>query len=147
MTTDTISGWQLMACACISLALSGSLRAAEQETQTSKTVRPTAKSVAEPKTGDNAASKAAVAPRSQARVGKVAESGTPQRATPPAGRFQMLKAGERVVILDTQTGETRIIEPEAPRALQQVEVGRAWVVVTVLGNASSSERQTGPRGK
>jgi len=49
-------------------------------------------------------------------------------------RYQMLAAGDRIVILDTQTGEARIIEPASGRPLQNVEVGRAWVVVTVLGN-------------
>ncbi len=49
-------------------------------------------------------------------------------------RFQMLSAGKRVVILDTITGKTRIIEPE-PSALQQrVEIGKSWVTVTVLVN-------------
>lgn len=51
-------------------------------------------------------------------------------------RFQMQRAGQRVVILDTQTGETKIIEPEARTPYQNVEVGKAWVVVTVLGNVS-----------
>lgn len=54
----------------------------------------------------------------------------------PATRFQMQRAGRRVVILDTQTGETKIIEPEAEAPYQNVEVGKAWVVVTVLGNVS-----------
>ncbi len=58
----------------------------------------------------------------------------------PATRFQMLKAGERVVILDTETGKTQIIDPEPQTALQKVDVGRAWVVVTVLGNASIRSR-------
>lgn len=51
-------------------------------------------------------------------------------------RFQMQRAGQRVVILDMQTGETKIIEPEARTPYQNVEVGKAWVVVTVLGNVS-----------
>lgn len=54
----------------------------------------------------------------------------------PATRFQMQRAGKRVVILDTQTGESKIIEPEAGTPYQNVEVGKAWVVVTVLGNIS-----------
>ena len=70
-------------------------------------------------------------------------AGSRNQNSPPANassRYQMLKAGERVVILDTQTGETRIIEPERPGALQNVQVGKAWVVVTVLGNASLRSR-------
>lgn len=51
-------------------------------------------------------------------------------------RYQMLSAGQRVVILDTHTGETKFIEPQLQPAYQNVEVGRAWVVVTVLGNVS-----------
>ncbi len=62
----------------------------------------------------------------------------------PAARFQMLKAGERVVILDTETGKTQIIDPEPQTALQKVEVGKAWVVVTVLGNASLRHRPPPP---
>jgi hypothetical protein len=54
----------------------------------------------------------------------------------PAARFQMLSAGKRVVVLDTHTGETRIVEPETGRTYQNVEVGNAWFVVTVLGNLS-----------
>jgi hypothetical protein len=63
----------------------------------------------------------------------------------PAGRYQLLSAGQRVVILDTHTGETQVIEPSAP-AYQNVEVGRAWVVVTVLGNVSE-RRGTLPADK
>lgn len=62
----------------------------------------------------------------------------------PATRFQMLKAGERVVILDTETGKTQIIDPEAQTAVQKVDVGKAWVVVTVLGNASLRSRPLPP---
>lgn len=62
----------------------------------------------------------------------------------PAVRFQMLKAGERVVILDTETGKTQIIDPEPQTALQKVDVGKAWVVVTVLGNASLRHRPPPP---
>ncbi|MDX1970882.1 MAG: hypothetical protein SFV23_27190 [Planctomycetaceae bacterium] len=62
----------------------------------------------------------------------------------PAARFQMLKAGERVVILDTETGKTQIIDPEPQTALQKVDVGKAWVVVTVLGNASLRHRPPPP---
>lgn len=62
----------------------------------------------------------------------------------PATRFQMLKAGERVVILDTETGKTQIIDPEPQTAVQKVDVGKAWVVVTVLGNASLRSRPLPP---
>jgi hypothetical protein len=51
-------------------------------------------------------------------------------------RYQMLSAGERVIVLDTHTGETKVIEPQPRPPYQNVEVGRAWVVVTVLGNVS-----------
>lgn len=57
-------------------------------------------------------------------------------AKKPAARYQMLSAGERVVVLDTHTGKTQIIEPKMRPTYQNVEVGRAWVVVTVLGNLS-----------
>lgn len=57
-----------------------------------------------------------------------------------AVRYQMRSAGDRVVILDTHTGETKVIEPQAAPAYQNVEVGRAWVVVTVLGNVSEIPR-------
>lgn len=49
-------------------------------------------------------------------------------------RYQMLSAGKRVVILDTVTGKTRIIEPEPSAPRQSVEIGNSWVTVTVLVN-------------
>lgn len=48
-------------------------------------------------------------------------------------RFQMMRVGERLVILDSDTGKTRIIEGNFERPIQNVEVGNALVVVTVLG--------------
>ncbi len=99
-------------------------------------------------------SKAVASPKLELVLGggQKVVSKTPKSTKSPArngeaksvARFQMLKAGERVVILDTQTGQTQIIEPEARSAVQQVDVGRAWVVVTVLGNASSITRGLPP---
>lgn len=71
----------------------------------------------------------------------------PKVAAKPAastGRYQMLKAGDRVVILDTETGKTEIIEPKADAAIQNVEVGKAMVVVTVLGNVSQKPADKEP---
>ena len=51
----------------------------------------------------------------------------------------MLPAGKRVIILDTQTGETRIIDPEAASANQTVEVGKACVAVNVLVNVAAQK--------
>ncbi|MBX3449003.1 MAG: hypothetical protein KF777_05545 [Planctomycetaceae bacterium] len=65
-------------------------------------------------------------------------------AAVPSGRYQMLKAGDRVVILDTETGKTEIIEPKADAAIQNVEVGKAMVVVTVLGNVSQKPADKEP---
>lgn len=59
-----------------------------------------------------------------------------QQVEKSGARYQMLSAGNRVVVLDTHTGETKVIEPQMRPAYQNVEVGRAWVVVTVLGNVS-----------
>jgi hypothetical protein len=56
----------------------------------------------------------------------------------------MLKAGDRVVILDTETGKTEIIEPKSEAAIQNVEVGKAMVVVTVLGNVSQKPADKEP---
>lgn len=78
--------------------------------------------------------------RKLAASAEAAQSET--RAGKSDGRYQMLAAGKRVVVLDTHTGETRIIEPESGQAIQNVEVGRAWVVVTVLGNVSQHESKT-----
>lgn len=60
----------------------------------------------------------------------------PPSAEKSAVRYQMLSAGDRVVVLDTHTGKTEVIEPKLPPSYQNVEVGRAWVVVTVLGHVS-----------
>lgn len=57
-----------------------------------------------------------------------------------APRFQMLSAGKRIVVLDTETGETRMIESEAETMQQSVEIGKSWVTVTVLVNAPGSVR-------
>lgn len=65
-------------------------------------------------------------------------------AVAPSGRYQMLKAGDRVVILDTETGKTEIIEPKSGAAIQNVEVGKAMVVVTVLGNVSQKPADKEP---
>ncbi len=53
-----------------------------------------------------------------------------------SGRYQLITAGERVVVFDSLTGEAKIIEPARKAPYQNVEVGRAWVVVTVLGNVA-----------
>lgn len=142
---DTITGWRLTVCGILSLVLSGAALGAEQGTPGTKAAVASAKPSPTTKPGKKTASKTSAAPQPQTRETGAAESLATQPETVPTGRYQMLKAGERVVILDTLTGETRIIEPEAPKALQQVDVGRAWVVVTVLGNASSTERQAGSR--
>lgn len=55
-----------------------------------------------------------------------------------AGRYQMVAAGECVIILDTQTGETRIIEP-ASRVSQRVEVRKSWIAVSVIVNAGDRQ--------
>lgn len=65
-----------------------------------------------------------------------------ESATP---RFQMLPAGKRVVILDTHTGKTRIIDPEAG-VQQSVEIGKSWITVTVVVNAAGNQ-QTAHSGK
>lgn len=59
-----------------------------------------------------------------------------------APRFQMLAAGHRVIILDTQTGETRVIEPEDPTQ-QTVRIGKSWVTVTIQVNVSGNGEKTG----
>jgi hypothetical protein len=79
------------------------------------------------------------AKRSKARAAKLeaAEKKSTDREpkSSASSRFQMLAAGERVIVLDTQTGETRIIEPETVPVNQNVEIGKSWVTVTVLVNA------------
>lgn len=67
-----------------------------------------------------------------------------KQAAVSTGRYQMLKAGDRVVILDTETGKTEIIEPKSGAAIQNVEVGKAMVVVTVLGNVSQKPADKEP---
>lgn len=59
-----------------------------------------------------------------------------------APRFQMLAAGQRVIILDTQTGKTRVIEPEGPTQ-QTVRIGKSWVTVTIQVNVSGNREKTG----
>lgn len=77
-------------------------------------------------------------PEAQPKKKAKAEDATPAPRTklPAQTRYQMERAGNRVIILDTQTGETKIIEPSGGKSYQSVDVGRAWVVVTVLGNLS-----------
>jgi hypothetical protein len=53
-----------------------------------------------------------------------------------AGRYQWRTIGEQLVVLDTQTGATRVVDLSPNPAIQHVHVGQAWVVVTVLGNVS-----------
>uniref|UniRef100_A0A7C2K1A1 Uncharacterized protein n=1 Tax=Schlesneria paludicola TaxID=360056 RepID=A0A7C2K1A1_9PLAN len=62
----------------------------------------------------------------------------PQPATASAttGRFQLQAIGDRLIVLDTETGDTRLVDLSRPTAYQHVDVGHAWVVVTVLGNVS-----------
>lgn len=55
------------------------------------------------------------------------------------GRYQLQTVGDRLVVLDTQTGATRIVDLAAPTPIQSVDVGHAWVVVTVLGNVSTPQ--------
>lgn len=93
------------------------------------------------KTGDKSQERAK---RSKARQQKLEAAEQekadrkPQHSVSP--RFQMLAAGERVVILDTQTGETRVIEPEAVPVNQNVEIGKSWVTVTVLVNVQGRKK-------
>lgn len=64
--------------------------------------------------------------------------------TPASGRYQFQSAGDKLVVLDTQTGHTRIVDFEATQPVQSVDVGHAWVVVTVLGNVSQPQRSDPP---
>jgi hypothetical protein len=52
-------------------------------------------------------------------------------------RYQLQTVGDRLVVLDMQTGETRVVDLTPPTPIQSVDVGHAWVVVTVLGNVST----------
>ena len=78
-------------------------------------------------------------PATKSKPGK--SEGKGMRKNRANGRYQMLKSGDVVIVLDTHTGETRLIETETEPTLQRVDVGRAWVVVTVLGNASPTHRE------
>jgi hypothetical protein len=75
-----------------------------------------------------------------ARVPRQKRTARRGRGTGP--RFQMMAAGERIVILDTQTGETRIIEPEPPGAKQTVKIGASWITVTVLVNVERAAKRS-----
>lgn len=73
---------------------------------------------------------------------ETAEKSVGKRAASNASsRFQMLAAGKRVVILDTQTGETRIIEPEQTTQ-QSVRIGKSWITVTVQVNVAGNGQKT-----
>lgn len=101
------------------------------------------------------AEKAAAVPRSQKRIrhlesqiqrlqAALQKAGEETEAATPAPRFQMLPVGKGVVILDTQTGETRVIQPET--GIQQiVEIGKSWVTVTVLVNVPDLPKTRRPQ--
>lgn len=66
--------------------------------------------------------------RLEARVRELEQA---RKSTGENGRYQLQSVGDRAVVLDTQTGETRVIEPTAGAGPQSVSIGKAWVVVTV----------------
>lgn len=113
------------------IAVPGGRFAAAEETAPPKSVKSTDKSQQRAK-------------RSKARQQKpeTAEKENVDREPKPSvsPRFQMLTAGERVIILDTQTGETRVIEPETVPVNQNVEIGKSWVTVTILVNVQGRKK-------
>lgn len=70
---------------------------------------------------------------------KISET-APKVTVATSPRFQMMSAGNRVIILDTQTGETRIIESDGGTVHQNVEIGRSWITVTVLVNSVGKKK-------
>jgi hypothetical protein len=60
----------------------------------------------------------------------------------PAPRYQMLNAGDRVVILDTEKGTAQTIEPASKKAprYQSFSVGRSVIVVdTAFGSITKTD--------
>lgn len=102
---------------------------------------------AEPARKQNADRKAAAKKQHAELVARLTKlesslSAQPQTTASGSGRYQLQTVGEQLVVLDTQTGETRVVDLTPPTPIQAVEVGNAWVVVTVLGNVSTPRLPT-----
>jgi hypothetical protein len=74
------------------------------------------------------------------------EARSVEENSPTPRRFQLVKAGGRLIVFDGDTGETRVIEPAGGRPLQNVEIGKALVVVTVLGAVKSETESKASSG-
>jgi hypothetical protein len=66
------------------------------------------------------------------------------RVEQPSARYQMKIVEGRVIVLDTQTGDVRVIDPTDDGAKQRVEIGESWITVTVLVNATNAKSRQKP---
>jgi len=64
---------------------------------------------------------------------------TQQKEKPP--RWQMLNAGKKVVILDTQTGRSQTVEPDTAQRFQTVTVGNSMFILDMVGGFVKEERK------
>lgn len=119
----------VLAVALMSFSINESL-AAESVVQTSKDGRQSKPRIERKKQRRRAT---AANQRSKPSVGKAPS------VEKSAARYQMLSTDHGVIVLDTHTGETKVIDMAARPPQQNIEVGRAWVVVTVLTNVSKED--------
>jgi hypothetical protein len=62
-----------------------------------------------------------------------------KKGKPP--RWQMLNAGKKVIVLDTQMGESRTVEPEPAQRHQIVTVGNSVFIIDTVGGFVKEERK------
>jgi len=56
-------------------------------------------------------------------------------------RWQMLNAGKKVVMLDTQTGQSHTVQPDTAQRYQTVTVGNSLFIVDTLAGVVTAERK------
>lgn len=74
--------------------------------------------------------------RLEQRIRKLERALKKSRNQRSSSRYQLQVVDGRAIVLDTQTGEARIIDPTDDASKQRVEIGKSWGTVTVLVNAT-----------
>lgn len=84
--------------------------------------------------------------RMEQRIRKLERALKKARDQSSSPRYQLQVVDGRAIVLDTHTGEARIIDPTDDASKQRVEIGKSWITVTVLVNAAKeNSRQLPPQ--